>query len=358
MSGKTRRMPRGGTVVLAGVLAGPAAVAAQDLRVTLERGAVVAADGSRVDVRWTITNAGSRTAQLLRWQTPLEGLRSNMFTVRCNGQEVPYLGPLVKRSRPSAADYVALPAGRPRSAILDLAGAYAFRGPTCTIEWRGRLLDVVDGAAPPAAGARRAWRRVELQSETITVDVAPDGAGAGANVGCSGQQATILAGALAAAGPLATQAQQYLNGVPVGSRATNARYVTWFGAYDATRYTGVAALYGNIAGAATGQVDFDCTGAGRCNGVPVSCDPGDYAFTCASGTTTIWPCAAFWTAPATGEDSKPGTIVHELSHWFGTDDYEYGCSDCQALANRNANRAVNNADNCQYFAENFGLTCG
>ena len=41
----------------------------------------------------------------------------------------------------------------------------------------------------------------------------------------------------------------------------------------------------------------------------------------------MWLCNAFWNAPATGTDSKAGTIVHESMHWniiAGCDDNAYG----------------------------------
>jgi peptidyl-Lys metalloendopeptidase len=69
----------------------------------------------------------------------------------------------------------------------------------------------------------------------------------------------------------------------------------------------------------------------------------------------MWLCNAFWNAPATGTDSKAGTIVHESSHWTaagGTGDYAYGQSAAKSLATSNPNNAVMNADSHEYFAEN------
>ena len=66
-------------------------------------------------------------------------------------------------------------------------------------------------------------------------------------------------------------------------------------------------------------------------------------------------CGAFFAAPATGTDSKAGTMVHETSHFTvvaGTADNAYGQTACKNLAKSNSNKAVNNADSHEYFAEN------
>ena len=61
------------------------------------------------------------------------------------------------------------------------------------------------------------------------------------------------------------------------------------------------------------------------------------------------------TAPATGTDSKAGTLVHEMSHFnatAGTDDHVYGQTGAKNLAISDPASALDNADNHEYFAEN------
>ena len=70
---------------------------------------------------------------------------------------------------------------------------------------------------------------------------------------------------------------------------------------------------------------------------------------------TIYLCGAFWNAPATGTDSKAGTLVHEASHFTvngGTQDYAYGQAECKSLAINNPDEAIFNADSHEYFTEN------
>ena len=63
---------------------------------------------------------------------------------------------------------------------------------------------------------------------------------------------------------------------------------------------------------------------------------------------------SFWTAPVTGTDSRAGTIVHELEPNVvaGTDDLGYGQANARNLASTDPQKALNNADNHEYFAEN------
>ena len=69
----------------------------------------------------------------------------------------------------------------------------------------------------------------------------------------------------------------------------------------------------------------------------------------------IYVCKVFWSAPMAGTDSKAGTLIHEMSHFdvvAATDDFVYGQSGAKNLAITDPNKAVNNADNHEYFAEN------
>jgi peptidyl-Lys metalloendopeptidase len=70
--------------------------------------------------------------------------------------------------------------------------------------------------------------------------------------------------------------------------------------------------------------------------------------------------AFFWPAPDRGYDSKPGTLVHEMTH-FGlvgaTRDLAGDLASSRALAQSNPSAARGNANNYEYFVEAvaFGL---
>ena len=55
----------------------------------------------------------------------------------------------------------------------------------------------------------------------------------------------------------------------------------------------------------------------------------------------MYLCDKYFSAPTVGDNSKMGTIIHEMSHAVaGTDDFEYGEADCQAFAATNPSKAT------------------
>lgn len=60
----------------------------------------------------------------------------------------------------------------------------------------------------------------------------------------------------------------------------------------------------------------------------------------------------FWDARTGGNDSRAGTIIHELSHRVhDTEDHVYGREDAKALAKEDPEKAVTNADSYEFLAE-------
>jgi hypothetical protein len=67
---------------------------------------------------------------------------------------------------------------------------------------------------------------------------------------------------------------------------------------------------------------------------------------------TVMLCPLFFNARNDGADSRPGIIVHEMTHLAaGTGDMAYGRSAALALARKEPDRAALNADNYEYFVE-------
>ncbi len=84
-------------------------------------------------------------------------------------------------------------------------------------------------------------------------------------------------------------------------------------------------------------------------------EPGTFAYVHPGDTNhNIYLDDAFESAPATGTDSKAGTLAHEMSHFTdigGTEDHAYGQAQSLALAKSNPSSALNNADSFEYFVE-------
>jgi hypothetical protein len=76
-------------------------------------------------------------------------------------------------------------------------------------------------------------------------------------------------------------------------------------------------------------------------------------------SSTIYLDDEYFASPATGTNSRAGSLVHEMSHFnsvAGTDDYAYTLESAAALAQSYANgttrnQPAHNADNVQYFVE-------
>lgn len=67
---------------------------------------------------------------------------------------------------------------------------------------------------------------------------------------------------------------------------------------------------------------------------------------------TVTLCPLFFNARNEGQDSRPGVIVHEMTHLgAGTGDMAYGRTAALALARKEPDRAGLNADNFEYFVE-------
>jgi uncharacterized Zn-binding protein involved in type VI secretion len=84
-------------------------------------------------------------------------------------------------------------------------------------------------------------------------------------------------------------------------------------------------------------------------------DPGTYAYVYPNDADhKIYLDSGFDNAPATGTDSKAGTLAHEMSHFDdvgGTKDNVYGQQGAQALAKSNPEAALGNADSYEYYVE-------
>ncbi|MFY0522514.1 M35 family metallo-endopeptidase [Archangium gephyra] len=158
---------------------------------------------------------------------------------------------------------------------------------------------------------------------------------------CTSTEQSSISSAFSSARTYANNASTYLNGIT----ASTTRYKTWFGTYSSTNVTTARNHFTNIKNAlANAAVVVDC-----------SCNDSYYAYVYPASPYKIYVCNAFWSAPTTGTDSKAGTLVHEMSHFnvvAATDDHAYGHSAAKSLAVSSPTRALDNADNHEYFAEN------
>jgi peptidyl-Lys metalloendopeptidase len=306
---------------------------------------------------YSLSNTTASSVQVLRWQTPLDGVNNEMFSVTQNGEPVAYVGRMVKRGTPTEKDYIELAPGQSLTVDVDLSAYYDMRkGGQFTVRYERGATDVIRDAAEAKRGGVQTgtieFDHVGGDSVTIFADVAPDAfdeaakAGVGilaatnSFVGCSTTRKNQVATARTSATSYANNSRSYLTAGTQGSR-----YTWWFGTYNSSRYSTVRTHFNNIYSALSSQpFTFDCT-----------CTDDYYAYVYPNQPYRVYLCNAFWSAPNTGTDSRAGTIVHETSHFTvmgGTDDWAYGQSAAHSLAGSNPSRAIDNADSHEYFAEN------
>ena len=141
----------------------------------------------------------------------------------------------------------------------------------------------------------------------------------------------------------AALAAQQLN---TETASTNSLYQDWFGAFDQGRYDTVTGHYGDISNVLNNEsVTYDFSGT--------DCDSDVFAWT-NKGSRTVHLCSLYISAPQIGTDCKFGTLVHEWSHAVSsTDDYAYGETNAGNLANTDPGKAIDNADNHEYFTEHL-----
>ncbi len=316
-----------------------------------------------MNFRFTLSNPGSDDLFILKWKTPFGGFEGDNFIVERDGERIAYTGKLVKRTAPRASDYLRVPAGDSVAVDVDLSSVYDMTQPgNYTVRYLAEGIDLVRA---DHAKRQTVAGFVSLETEPVTlqltgpalIDRTAGDEDAFAFTtkaltptyrNCSSSRISSIGSALSNAQTYATNAYNYLVARTTSAdRTASTRYRTWFGTYTSSRWSSVQSHYNNIKNALAGQtfiLNCDCAS-----------DTSTYAFVYANRPYEIHLCGAFFAAPATGTDSKAGTIVHETSHFTvvaGTSDYAYGQTACKSLATSNPSRATNNADSHEYFSEN------
>lgn len=315
-----------------------------DVKLSFDRGFYSSDEG--ILVRVTISNPNKGAIRILRWMTPIDGVNDDIFRVVIDGVEAEYTGRHYKRPAISDKDFIVLRGGESIETTIDLAGYYDLsRTGYYDVSFRAESFNLFskdanyfadeDSLTSPSEVAWITGRETKLPTPNVDSVV-----GSTSFSGCTTSRQTDLNTARNNALTYSTSSHNYLLAGTVGSR-----YTTWFGTYNATRYNTVRNNFGNIKNAMdNASVTFNC-----------SCTDSAYAYVYSNQPYTIYLCNAFWSAPALGTDSKAGTLVHEMSHFTvvaGTADYAYGQTAAKRLASTNPKRAINNADNHEYFAEN------
>jgi peptidyl-Lys metalloendopeptidase len=139
-------------------------------------------------------------------------------------------------------------------------------------------------------------------------------------------------------------------------------YTRWFGKYSPSHAERVRSNLKNLARAVrTGAVTAQCDPVGF-----DACESSTFAFVYPDEPYLIHLCPNFFRQPTMAQlrpgtnrsdnGTRSGTIIHELSHFTivaRTEDECYSRTDCGSMAERDARRAVQNADSYQYYVEDI-----
>jgi peptidyl-Lys metalloendopeptidase len=91
----------------------------------------------------SLANNSPSDLWVLSWYTPLEGIKGKIFTLTCDGVDLPYQGRMVKRAMPEKNDYILIRSGQTVSATVDLATVFHIPDSgTCTLSFKGTLHDL------------------------------------------------------------------------------------------------------------------------------------------------------------------------------------------------------------------------
>jgi len=298
---------------------------------------------------WSLTNESDQPLYVLRWFTPVDGIEANIFAVTRDGQPVAYVGKLIKRPAPGPEDFLKLEPGESLTVQVDISAAYdlTVKG-NYAVRFRGERLVVKESPEGPelrtsvtSTPESQFWMEGKEEGAEFQLNLAPLYVGGYTN--CTNTQKSTLSSALNYAVTMASNGYNYL----VNYGKTSSRYKWWFDyrtTPSTTYFNTVKSNFSAIKNALANQpVTFDC-----------SCTQNYYAYVYPNQPYKIYLCKAFWSAPMTGRDSKAGTLVHEMSHFYAvasTDDWAYGATAAHNLAVNQPSKAIDNADNYEYFAE-------
>jgi peptidyl-Lys metalloendopeptidase len=335
----------------------------QDLRIDVTPVQTRFAVVQDVKVILKFSNNGYETMGIYKWNLPENGLYDPIFEVTRNGDHVEYVGPLFKRSAPTADDVIYLAPGMTVSAVIKLSSVFDMtKTGNYMIQYKmnaGQVLATIDNELKREIMSSNDDQEFVLQSAPIMVFAAgrrnllieaaneanaQTRAQTATYINCTPTQSNSIRTAINQAESYANSAVQYLNAQSSGTT----RYTAWFGQYSASNFMKLKSHFTKLQSTLkTKAVSFDC-----------SCPAGNamtYAYVYPNQHYKVYLCSAYWRAPMAGSDSQGGTIVHELAHFAvvaGTGDYAYGYANARPLAQSNPAKALMNSDSLQYFAEN------
>ena len=301
-----------------------------------------------------VTNNSKQDIEVLKWNTPFEKtLSSDVFNINMNGKDKAYTGRVIKRMKAKDSDYLLLESGMSEKLTINLSKYYEMnKGGEYSVEFDGtfkyRILDtnetkILNISKEETPHIKLFFSPSSLQKRTFSSKKKAE------FQGCSQNDIKVLKVAHTDAVTMSKEASNAMN--HAGKKTSAERYTTWFGKADSKRQKIVTKGFNKIYDAFENKdISFNCGTCRKDEGYE-----GLYAYVYPNSAYEVYLCGAFWKSSRTGTDTQAGTLIHEVSHFTavaGTDDFAYGQEDAKSLAKKSPDKAVNNAENYDYFAEN------
>lgn len=98
----------------------------RSLPITVEMEQTSASVSESTEIKFTFTNNSEEIIYILKWYTPLEGMKSRFLNITFGKEELKYEGIMAKRSLPKAKHYICLKPKQPVHNTIDLIESYTF----------------------------------------------------------------------------------------------------------------------------------------------------------------------------------------------------------------------------------------
>ncbi|KAF9463910.1 hypothetical protein BDZ94DRAFT_577573 [Collybia nuda] len=343
-------------VALASLVLGLVASAAPALSVTIS-GPDVVSDVKNLRLKVTVTNTGQEALKLINEPgSPLITSPTDSFLItgptKVNptfaGISVKYAGVDMVAANGSSNTFTMLDVGKSITVTHNLSKRYNFKdsGPgKYTFDTAGLFYYVDNDKRAVSIKAATKSHQLVLQGKLSAPNRRSVERKFATFDNCTAVEQTDINSAVTNARAYVADAITFLT----AHTNTTTRMTTWFGVFREHRRLFVLSNFNSLTtrGDEFSGWNYDCS--------QQDCVPGSYAHVHHLDFAEVHLCERFWTAPATGTDSKAGTLVHEGTHFAvtaNTEDLANGKPDCVDLAKRRPGKAARNADSYQYFAEN------
>ncbi|KAJ0344451.1 hypothetical protein COL154_007845 [Colletotrichum chrysophilum] len=312
-----------------------------------------------------VTNTGSETLQVFKGNTVFsDHATKDLLVTDAEGNALPFQGIYVnyKRQGLDASAFQKIDAGETITVSVNAAKSYKLEGideakitaiqgfryatgaeapadfkslASCDDVTSGEVAVTPDQAvvAEQHISRRNSPTRSRVEKRSITYS------------SCSASQTSALKTSVSNAISMAKAAS-------TAAGTSSYYYTTWFKSTSVV--SKVQTIYNDVAGVQTTSPKISCTDTYS------DCTDGSALLYTVPDDNVIVPCPnnGFWGFPelasqCSGDDyDRAGSILHEMTHLYGTGDYGYGYVAAQALS---ATRAAANADTYEMYAESVRL---